>query len=378
MMNTKRNIGRREFIRQTICGSCGFAVIAGGWPVSALQGQQGDETRCEAMFYTSTPRHVKCRLCPHQCNIANGKTGDCRVRVNRGGKLYTLAWSNPCAIHVDPVEKKPLYHYLPGTQTYSVAIAGCNFTCLNCQNWEISQSEPGKTRNYFLPPAEAVKNAKSSNCRSISYTYSEPVAFYEYTLETARLAREAGIRNVLVSNGYINPLPLDEWCRYMDAANIDLKAFDDDVYAMLTNGTLQPVLNTLLKLKEKGIWLEITNLIIPQWTDDLAMIDKMCRWLSSNGFKDTPLHFSRFHPQYKLNRLTQTPLPLLEKARATAQSHGLCNVYIGNVPGYNQSDTLCPKCRKTVVARSGFTVSKNMVKDGCCSHCGSLIAGVWT
>jgi pyruvate formate lyase activating enzyme len=376
-MRIYKDTNRREFIRNAFCGSCGLAMMAGGWPVSALSRLQDEETLREAMFYTTTPRHIKCRLCPHQCNITGGKTGDCRVRVNRGGKLFTLAWSNPCAIHVDPVEKKPLYHYLPGTQTYSLAIAGCNFTCLNCQNWEISQSDPGKTRNYFLPPWEAVKNAKSLNCQSISYTYSEPVTFFEYTLETARLSRQAGIRNIVVSNGYIHEAPLEEWCKYIDAANIDLKAFDDDIYAMLNNGTLQPVLNTLLKLKEKGIWLEITNLIIPQWTDDIPVIDKMCRWLASNGFRDTPLHFSRFHPQYKLNRLPQTPLPLLEKAKTIATGHGLQYVYIGNVPGYNQANTICPQCKQVAVERSGFTVRKMLIKAGRCGNCGSQLAGVW-
>ncbi|HQN98179.1 MAG TPA: AmmeMemoRadiSam system radical SAM enzyme [Bacteroidales bacterium] len=369
---------RRDFLQHSICGTCGITLMgkslgAFATPFSVI----GDEGH-EAMYYLSTPRGIKCKLCPHACTIEPGKRGDCRVRENRNGCLITLAWSNPCSIHVDPIEKKPLYHFLPATQAYSLAIAGCNFTCLNCQNWEISQTSPDKTHNYSLTPEEVVKQARAQKCVSIAYTYSEPISYYEYTLETSRLARKAGIKNLLISNGYINPAPLDELCNYIDAANIDLKAFDDDTYTMLTNGTLQPVLDTLIKLKQKGVWLEITNLVVPQWTDDEKMIDKMCLWLASNGFKDTPLHFSRFYPQYKLNRLPPTPVSILERAQKIAQNHGLQYVYIGNVPGAEQSKTFCPKCKTCLVERIGFSVKSMVIKNGRCPHCGAIIPGRWT
>jgi pyruvate formate lyase activating enzyme len=364
---------RKEFIAQSTCAACALALFPKlDWMTKAA----GTEEK-EAMFYTPTPRGVKCRLCPHQCNIAEGKSGDCRVRYNRGGKLYTQAWNNPCAVHVDPVEKKPLLHFLPGTTSYSLAIAGCNFSCLNCQNWEISQTSPDKTRNYDLSPAQVVSQAQKENCRSIAYTYSEPVTFFEYTLECSRLARKAGLKNIVVSNGYINPAPLAEWCKVIDAANIDLKSFDDDIYTMLNNGTLDPVLNTLVKLKENGIWLEITNLVIPEWTDDMDMIRRMCHWLAQNGFKDTPLHFSRFYPLYKLNKLQPTPENVLVKAREIALSQGLRYVYIGNVPGRNYGNTYCPNCQSLVVERVGYSIRQSKLKNGHCGVCGQEIPGVW-
>ncbi len=369
---------RRDFLQNSLCGACGMALAWKGLDVFSMNpASLGDEGH-EAMFYMNTPRGIKCKLCPHACTIELGKRGDCRVRENRKGRLITLAWSNPCSIHVDPIEKKPLYHFLPGSQSFSLAIAGCNFTCLNCQNWEISQTSPDKTRNYSLSPEEAVKQAKAQKCQSIAYTYSEPVSFYEYTLETSRLALKAGIKNLLISNGYINPAPLDELCNYIDVANIDLKAFDDDTYTMLANGTLQPVLDTLVKLKQKGVWLEITNLIVPKWTDDEKMIDKMCRWLSSNGFKDTPLHFSRFYPQYKLNRLPPTPVSILERAKKIAENYGLQYVYIGNVPGAEQGTTFCPKCKTSLVERIGFKVKKMVIENGRCPRCGATIPGKWS
>lgn len=364
---------RREFI---IKGSCALCALSLGRSLDLTAAASADEMK-EALFYTPTPRGVKCRLCPHQCNIAEGKTGDCRVRYNRGGRLYTLAWNNPCAVHVDPIEKKPLLHFLPGTTSYSLAIAGCNFTCLNCQNWEISQTSPDKTQNFNLTPEEVVRQARKEGCRSISYTYSEPVTFFEYTLECSRQARKAGIKNVVVSNGYINPAPLDEWCKVIDAANIDLKSFSDDIYAMLNNGSLDPVLNTLKKLREKGVWLEITNLVIPEWTDDLNMIRSMCQWLAQNGFKEVPLHFSRFYPQYKLSRLQPTPENILVKAREIAMAQGLKYVYIGNVPGKNYGNTYCPHCQSLVIERLGYSIKQSKVKNGKCQVCGGEIAGVW-
>ena len=331
----------------------------------------------EAMFQTTTPRGIRCHICPNECVLGEGDLSDCRNRKVYNGKLYTIAYGNPCVVHIDPMEKKPLYHFFPSSQIFSIATAGCNMACLNCQNWTISQSSPTETRNYDLMPDKVVLKTIENNCKSIAYTYSEPVTFYEYVYDTSYLARQAGIKNVIVSNGFINRAPLNKLSTVIDAANIDLKSMDDSVYLRLTAGKLQPVLDTLKTLKENGIWLEITNLVVPSWTDDSDMIKRMCNWLANNGFSNTPLHFSRFHPQYKLQRLPATPLQTLENARKIALTEGLEYVYIGNVPGNDFSDTFCPECSKLIISRSGFRIMDRQIEDGKCRYCGNEIPGVW-
>ncbi len=331
----------------------------------------------EAMHYIATPRGIKCRTCPNECDIKPEEAGDCRTKQVVGDKLYTIAYGNPCSVNVDPIEKKPLNHFKPGSRILSIATAGCNLACLNCQNWEISQKSPTETRNYDLMPAKVVDLAIQEECPSIAYTYSDPVAYYEYTMDTSLLARQAGLNNVIVSAGYIHPQPLKEWCRVIDAANIDLKSFSEDTYAMLNAGKLQPVLDTLVSLKEEGVWLEITNLVVPTWTDDMKMIREMCHWLVRNGLADCPLHFSRFQPMYKLNRLAPTPVSTLEQARAIALEEGVHFVYIGNVPGHPAQNTICPGCGKVLVERKGYQVSMRLLRDGKCSSCGRDIPGVW-
>ncbi|MBN1132650.1 MAG: AmmeMemoRadiSam system radical SAM enzyme [Bacteroidales bacterium] len=329
------------------------------------------------MFQTETPKGIRCLICPNECTLGEGELSDCRNRKVYDGTLYTIAYGNPCSVHIDPVEKKPFYHFLPSTQSFSIATAGCNMSCLNCQNWAISQVSPTETRNYDLMPETVVEKAIEHNCRSIAYTYSEPVTFYEYVYDTARLAKQSGIRNVVVSNGYINKEPLEKWCTVVDAANIDLKSMDDSIYLKLNAGKLQPVLDTLKTYKDNGVWLEITNLVIPSWTDDPDMIKRMCNWLAVNGFSENPLHFSRFHPEYKLQRLPATPLQTLENARKIALAEGLKYVYIGNVPGVNASDTYCPECNNLLINRSGFKIEQNNIRENKCSYCGHGIPGVW-
>ena len=331
----------------------------------------------EAMFYSETPKGIRCLICPNECDIREGESGDCHNRVNIKGKLYSIAYGNPCAIHVDPIEKKPLYHFLPATNAFSIATAGCNLACLNCQNWTISQKSPDETKNQDLPPEMVVESCKANACQSIAYTYSEPITFYEYTYDTSILARKAGLKNVIVSAGYINTEPLLKLCKVIDAANIDLKSFSNDIYLKLNGGTLQPILDTLLTMKKEGVWLEITNLVVPSWTDDLDMIKRMCSWLAENGFTETPLHFSRFMPMYKLANLPPTPLNILQKAREVAVNEGLKYVYIGNVPGLGHETTYCPGCKKAVFERRGYSVLQKNITDGKCSFCDYPIAGVW-
>jgi len=366
---------KRTFIKKGL-GSLAATVVAPH--ISLARGAEKPwKWSREAMFQIETPKGIRCQICPNECTLKEGELSDCKNRKVYNGKLYTIAYGNPCAIHIDPVEKKPLYHFLPSTPIFSIATAGCNLACLNCQNWTISQVSPTETRNYDLMPDQVVAQTLKNNCNSIAYTYSEPITFYEYVYDTASLAKSAGIKNVLVSNGYVKKEPLEKLSGVIDAANIDLKSMDDNIYLKLNAGKLQPILDALKLYKDNGVWLEITNLVIPSWTDDLDMIRKMCGWLAQNGFSDTPLHFSRFHPQYKLDRLQATSVQTLESARKIALEEGLQYVYIGNVPGNESSDTHCPACKKLLVKRTGFRIEEVHIENGKCAYCGHEIAGVW-
>jgi pyruvate formate lyase activating enzyme len=332
----------------------------------------------EALFVEPAGNAVRCLKCPNSCVLGSGQAGKCRNRVNIRGTVYSIAYGNPCAVHIDPIEKKPFFHFHPSTRAFSIAAAGCNLRCLNCQNWQISQVSPRETQNSDLMPDRVVDQCMSTGCESIAYTYSEPTTFYEYAFDTATLARKRGIWNVLKSNGYINEQPLRKLCRVIDAANIDLKSFDDGVYRELNGASLGPVLSTLKTLHEEGVWLEITNLVIPTWTDDLALIRKMCEWLSSNGLQNCPLHFSRFTPLYKLNRLAATPVATLDKALAIAKETGIRYPYIGNVPGHSAENTHCHRCGALLLERRGFVVVQAALKGGKCGSCGTTIPGVWS
>ncbi len=332
----------------------------------------------EAYHYKVTERGVECTNCPNQCTLKRMETSKCRNRINVKDKLYSIAYGNPCAVHIDPIEKKPCFHFLPSSKSFSIATAGCNLACLNCQNWEISQKSPNETENIDLMPAKVVEACIKNNCESIAYTYSEPTVFYEYVYDTARIARASGIKNVYKSNGYINEQPIRMLSKYLDAANIDLKGFTEYTYLKLNSGKLAPVLRTLQVLKEEGVWLEITNLVIPSWTDDLNTIREMCKWLVANKLDDCPLHFSRFTPLYKLSQLPATPALTLKKAHDIAMNSGMKYVYIGNLPGTNLEDTICPKCGNIVVERKGFRVIQNNISNNNCKFCGERIAGVWS
>ncbi len=381
-MQNKNKNSRRKFIRQCALGTGACLYGVPGLLAANNEGWEPKNFRpgkhsIEAIYYLETPRGLKCLLCPNECTITKDEPGDCRTRIAYENKLYSIAYGNPCALHVDPIEKKPLYHFLPSTRAFSIATAGCNLACLNCQNWQISQKSPKETRNYDLMPGKVYQAAQEYQCKSIAYTYSEPIVFYEYVRDSSLRASEHGIRNVLISAGYINEKPLREMTRFIDAANIDLKSFEDEIYMRLNAGGLDPVLRTLKILKEEGVWLEITNLIVPDWTDDPDMIKKMCDWLASNGFEDTPLHFSRFQPMYKLKHLPATPEHLLYKAKEIAENAGLRFVYIGNLPGSKAQHTYCPECHELLIERKGYQVQQNRFNDGKCENCGTKIPGVW-
>ncbi|NOZ45699.1 MAG: AmmeMemoRadiSam system radical SAM enzyme [Chlorobi bacterium] len=374
---------RRQFLKYGLAGvGCVFTNLSAIATTSSFIENFSKSDKLwkwskEGDFYTETPRGIKCLICPNECTLKLNEVSVCHNRINIDNKIYTMAYGNPCAAHVDPVEKKPLYHFLPSSKAFSIATAGCNLACLNCQNWTISQFSPKETQNYDLMPGQVVSKCIEMNCESIAYTYSEPLTFYEYTYDTSKIARENNIKNILVSAGYINEKPLRKLSKVIDAANIDLKSFSEDIYLHLNAGKLEPILNTLKILKEENVWLEITNLVIPSWTDDMDMIKKMCDWLYENNFADTPLHFSRFHPLYKLTQLPATPLATLEKARNTALNSGLKYIYIGNVPGRNSQNTYCPNCKELLIERKGFTILKNSIINGKCPNCNESINGVW-
>jgi pyruvate formate lyase activating enzyme len=284
----------------------------------------------EALFYNKLEDNkVECTLCPHNCKLNPAQTGVCLARENQNGTLIATAYGKLCSVSVDPIEKKPLNHFLPHTLTYSIAMAGCNLKCTNCQNDEISQHSCNEIAGKFYSPNVIVQLAYAYP--SISYTYTEPLIFFEFVLATAKLAHQAQKKNIIVSNGYINEKPLRMLAPYLDAANIDLKVFDDKLYKQITKGSLEPVLNTLKILKASGVWVEITNLIIPNHTDDMNIIRKMCEWLVVNGFSDNPLHFSRFFPRYKMMNIPVTPKETLLEAKEIAKNCGINYVYLGNI-----------------------------------------------
>lgn len=331
----------------------------------------------ESFHYASDGNKVQCQICPNRCILSPGDRSICRSKINMSGKLYTLVYGNPCALHVDPVEKKPLYHFYPGTSVFSIATAGCNFRCLNCQNWEISQRKPEEVHYTDLFPTDAIKAAKKSGSPSIAYTYSEPVTFYEYMHDTARLAHEEGLKNLLISNGYINKAPLLRLARFIDAANIDLKSFDDGIYRSLNGGTVLPVLNSFKALHEANVWFEITTLVVPGYVDQPEMIKEMCGWILKELGPNYPLHFLRFFPRYKLNRLPATPVSTLELLRELALKEGLRYVYLGNVPGHDTYNTYCHNCHKLLINRNGYRMAEFNIVMGMCKFCKTPIPGRW-
>jgi pyruvate formate lyase activating enzyme len=367
---------RRDFLR--IAALVPIGVSLNGL---AVQGAAISPKFHEALYYrksSSSAKAVECVLCPRQCTLPDGETGFCRARRNIGGRLYSLGYGSPCSVHIDPIEKKPFFNVLPRTFSFSLASAGCNLRCKFCQNWQISQVSPLETNNLSMSPDDVVNAAVQKGCKSIAYTYTEPSNFYEYMFDIAKIARRRGIVNVSHSNGYINQGPLKELCKYMDAVNIDLKGFSQSFYATMSEGELEPVLATIKTLKRSGVWVEITNLVLQGYNDDEKMMTAMCKWLVKEVGPDTPIHFSRFYPMYKLTGVPPTPLKSLERGRDIAVASGLKFAYIGNIPGHPGENTYCPKCGKMLVQRSGYNILENFVKDGKCPQCGERIGGIWS
>ena len=378
-----RSMSRRSFLRACVASGCALPLAA----ATSCNAQPRLRREWGGVFHEKAARFwtpgdnqsVTCTLCPRECEVPEGERGYCGVRENRKGKYYTQVWGNPCALNVDPIEKKPLYHVVPGEKALSLATAGCNMKCKFCQNWNISQTRPERTVNFDLPPARVVELAARYKCEAVAFTYSEPTTFYEYMYDTAKLAREKKLKPVVISNGFMNPEPMKQLCQVVSAVKIDLKAFTEAFYKKLTEAQLQPVLDTLTLLKKQGMWFEIVNLIIPTHNDAADELRAMCRWVKKELGPDVPLHFSSFYPTYKLRNLPRTPRKTMFRAYDIARAEGLHYVYLGNVrpAGHKAEKTLCPKCGKVLVERRAYLVLANHIKDGKCSFCGQEIPGVW-
>jgi pyruvate formate lyase activating enzyme len=388
--------GRREFLR--LAAAAGTAGLV-GWPLSSLAGEDpgtrarfwigtdGKPAECRtchpAMLpSTAAPRHahrpVRCQLCARQCTLQDGERGLCRARVNRGGELRSLVHGRPAAIHLDPIEKKPFYHVLPGRSALSFGTAGCPLRCRFCQNWQLSQARP---EDLDAPPRSAsqmVDAAVARQAAAIAFTYNEPTVFVEYLLEVAAAARKAGRRSLLVSCGYAAEAPLLEMCQALDAIKIDLKGFSADFYRQVCGAELAPVLRSLRQVAKSRVHLEIVNLVVPTLNDAPDKLRDLSAFVAGELGPDVPLHFTRFHPDYQMTELPPTPVATLERARDLARDAGLRFVYVGNVPGHPGNHTYCPGCGSVVVERDGFLLAALHLKDGACAGCGRAIPGIWS
>ncbi len=384
------NYGRRQFLKKGMCSMGAYCVLKMTGGLSSVIAKTDDIfdfkfTKTEdfpvkeARYYKKLEaKRILCELCPQECKVADLERGTCGVRENRGGTYYTLVHSRPCSLHIDPIEKKPLFHYLPGSAALSVATAGCNIECKFCQNWEISQFRPEQVKSVYLPPDKLAQLAKQYSCPTISYTYTEPVVFYEYVYDTAVEAKKLNIGNMIVSNGYIKEKPLIDLLKQLSGVKIDLKAFTEKFYQESCRGKLKPVLDTLLILKDSGIWYEIVVLIIPTLNDSDKENREMAKWIVKNLGKNVPVHFTRFHPMYKLLNLPPTPVSTLERCWKIAKQEGINFVYIGNVPGHQAENTYCPKCNEIIIRRIGYEILENNINKGKCKFCGESIPGKWS
>lgn len=399
--DTGRPLTRRAFLEM----GCRLALTAGGWhllpalrPVPAAAadppdarfwaGSTGAGADClschkpeEALAdkeYHRTHPVVQCRLCARNCMLKDGERGGCRARINRSGVLKSLVYGHPAAIHIDPIEKKPFYHFLPGAAAFSLGTAGCPLSCRFCQNWELSQARPEDISSSYYSPGDIVAASLQRQAPVIAFTYNEPTVFFEYLTDIARSGRKQKLKSVLVSCGFMNAAPLDEMCDVLDAVKIDLKGFSPDFYRDVCRAELEPVLRSIRQVSRRGLHLEIVNLVVPTLNDSPAMMKRLIDWVAGEIGPDVPLHFTRFHPDYQMRQLPPTPVSALEKAYEAARAKGLHYPYVGNVPSHPGNHTYCPACGKIVVERTGFFVLSNRIAGGRCPFCGRAIAGVWS
>jgi pyruvate formate lyase activating enzyme len=381
-------MSRRAFVGR-LAASCAGCALAGSRSLEALQdalasrsalhGEEGGLNPTPARWFKTLPDGwVECGVCPRACRISEDERGTCGTRENRKGRLYTLVHSRPCSLAVDPVEKKPFFHVLPGSTALSLATAGCNLDCKCCQNWEIAQARPEQVPSIALTPADAVMLAKRKGAPLVACTYTEPVVFSEYVLDIAVAGKAVGVRTVMISNGYVQEQPLADLCREIAAYKVDLKGFDPVFFRQHTGGELKHVLDTLRRLRKHGTWTEIVYLVIPTQNDSEAEARGVARFVRDEVGPETPVHFTRFHPSYRLQNLPSTPVATLERARNVATAEGLRFVYLGNVPGHPGESTYCPGCGKVLIRRFGMAVAENRLKGGACPDCHRPIPGIWS
>ena len=378
--NLKPN--RRNLLKAVAGGGCalGIAGLAGkSTSAHAQTAQKGLIGRRRSEWFSALDNgNIRCELCPKRCAITPGRRGPCRVRENRSGTGYTLVYGNPCLVQIDPVERKPFFHVLPGTRALSVSTAGCPLECGFCEVWDMALVGPEDVHAFDFPPEKVVQSAKEADVRSLSYAFGEPVAFFEYMADIAGLAKEADLLNLLHTSGYITEKPLSLLCGVIDAANVDLKGFDAAFYRDVCGGELETVLDTLEHLKARDVHIEITNILIPTLNDDMGQIRRMCSWIRDELSAQTPVHFARFYPLYKLANLPPTPVSTIDRARAVALDEGLEYVYVARVTGHEGESTFCPSCKQKVIERLGFVIETMNINTGNCSNCGHPIPGRWS
>jgi len=380
-----RGTSRREFF-----AVCGRTAALGG--VLAASGELGlaivpppAEAAASKLSWVEAKHYekleydrVRCGICPRKCRVDDHERGYCATRENRGGKYYSLVYNRVCSLHIDPIEKKPLFHFLPGTTAFSLSTAGCCMECKFCQNYEISQFRPEQVTSREVTPRMVAATALKYGAPSVAFTYGEPVVYFEYTYDCAVVARKQGLHPVIITSGFIEQQPLKEWCAVVDAIKVDLKAFTENYYHDVCDSELKPVLAALETIRKKGVWLEIVYLVVPTLNDKVDDIRRMARWIKEHLGTETPLHFSRFFPTYKLKNLPATPVRTLERCAEAASGEGLEFVYIGNVMGHPRESTYCPKCGKVVIRRTGYRVDAEHLKGGACGFCGARLPGVWS
>lgn len=377
---------RREFLKSTGYMGLGAVALSPAFQALCLVGGKADVIErgvgglkeVDTKYYDRlSANKTKCHICPLHCILRPGETCFCRTRTNHDGRLYCHAYANPCVIAVDPLEKLPLYHYLPGRKNLSVAFGGCNMRCLYCQNWRLSQVKPHELETYDLPCDKALETAEAKALDIIAYAYTEPVVYSEYVRDLSALSRPRGIKNVAATALYIEEPPLRELCRTVDAFSVALKGFDEKFYRDVIGSNLKPVLKAMEVLKEEKVWFEIVNLVLPTYNDDPRKIKKMCKWIVKNLGNDVPIHFGRFVPEYKLKDLVRTPVSTLERCREIALDAGMKYPYIFNVSPHEGNHTFCPKCDRKLVQRLGLKVLDMQIIEGYCPHCNEPIPGVW-
>lgn len=386
---SQMQLSRRDFLKAGLTGVCGLCLAGSSGcasqkvpnppdPSQPLS-QMGFVRPQPAAWFTQLEQGVlRCELCPRHCELADGERSRCRVRQNRQGEGYTLAYGNPALVQEDPVERNPFYHVTPGERVLSISTTGCNLSCQFCEVWDMALVSPEDVFAYDMPPDDIVAHAQSSGARAISYAFGEPVVFYEYMLDIASRASEAGLLNLVQTAGYIQPEPLQELSHRLDAANIDLKSFDPAFYREIVGGELDQVLETLKSLRDAGVHLEITNIVIPTLNDDMDTIAEMCAWIVDELGPGVPLHFSRFYPLYRLSALPRTPVATLDQARQVALEAGLEYVYVAKVTGHEGENTFCSGCGEAIIRRVGFVIDEMHVNDNRCAYCDTAIPGIWT